>query len=104
MASALDNAFEMVRDDRFCINAFDDGLSSLVRFSHAIQGSATVGETGPVVFTIDTTGTEKMQCFEMTAGQTKDLDDELWYFSIHNEMYNGCIDKLKTKVLVKVLL
>jgi hypothetical protein len=40
---------------------------------------------GPVVFTIDNTSTEKTQCFELSAGQMKDLDDELWYFNIHSD-------------------
>jgi hypothetical protein len=86
MASARGTAITMVRDDRFCIKISYDSLSSPELISHAVHGPAAVGETGPVIFTIDSTSTENMQCFELNAGQMKDLDDELWYFSIHSEM------------------
>jgi hypothetical protein len=86
MASARGNAIAMVRDDRFCIKLSYDGLSSPEIFSHAVHGPAAVGETGPVIFSLDNTSTKKMQCIQLTAGQMKDLDDELWYFNIHSEM------------------
>jgi hypothetical protein len=72
-----------VRDNLFCIRLFYDGLSGPELVSH-VHGPAAVGETGPAIFTIDTT-TEKAQCFELTKDQKKDLDDELWYFNIHSE-------------------
>jgi hypothetical protein len=85
MASALGHAIAMVRHDRFCIKLSYDSLSKPDLFTHAIHGPAAVGETGPVIFAIDNTSTEKTQCFELTAGQMKDLDDELWYFHIHSD-------------------
>jgi hypothetical protein len=91
MSSALGNVIAMVRDDLFCIRlSFDDGLSGPELFSH-VHGPAAVGESGPVIFTIDTTST-KTQCFELTKDQKKDLDDELWYFNIQSEECpNGAI-------------
>jgi hypothetical protein len=84
MASALGKVIAMVRDDRFCIRLSSDDLSSPGLFSHAVHGPAAVGETGPVIFTIDTS-TDKTQCFDLTKDQMRDLDDELWYFNIHSE-------------------
>jgi hypothetical protein len=92
MSSTLSsgNAVATVRDDLFCIRLSYDGLSSSEVISH-VHGPAAVGETGPVIFTIDT-NTEKAQCFELTKDQKKDLDDELWYFNIHSEKCpNGAI-------------
>ena len=82
-----------MRDDIFCVKFSYAGLSSGGPdiISH-IHGPAADGETGPVIFTMDTS-TEKMQCFELTKNQMKDLDDELWYITIHSsEMWpNGLI-------------
>jgi hypothetical protein len=85
MASALGHAIAMVRDDRFCIKLSYDSLRSQDLFSHAVHGPAALGETGPVILAIDNTSTEKTQCFELTAGQMKDLEDELWYFNIQSD-------------------
>jgi hypothetical protein len=84
MSSALSNVVATVRDDIFCIKLSYNGLSGPELFSH-VHGPAAVGETGPVIFAINTS-TEKMQCFELTKDQMKDLDDELWYFNMHSEM------------------
>jgi hypothetical protein len=87
MSSALGFGITTVEDHQFCIKLSYDGLSGPELFSH-VHGPAAVGETGPVIFTLDTS-TEKKQCFELTADQKKDLDDELWYFNIHSEMCSG---------------
>jgi hypothetical protein len=90
MPSALGSVIATVRDDTFCIKLSDDGLSGQELFSH-VHGPAAVGDTGPVIFTINTS-TAKMQCFELTKDQMKALDDELWYVNIHSEMCpNGTI-------------
>jgi hypothetical protein len=65
--------------DRLALKDEGPGL-----FSH-IHGPAAGGETGPVIFAMDT-NTEKTQWFELTEDQMKDLDDELCYFDIHSEM------------------
>jgi hypothetical protein len=89
MSSALSsgNVVATVRDDLFCIKLSYDGLSSPELFSH-VHGPAAVGETGPVIFTIQTSN-GKTQCFELTKDQKEDLDDELWYFNIHSEKCPG---------------
>jgi hypothetical protein len=87
LASTLGSLAATVRDDIFCVKFSYDGLRSggpADIFSH-IHGPATDGETGPVIFTMDTS-TDKMQCFELTKNQIKDLNDELWYFGVHSEM------------------
>ena len=90
MSSALGNVIATVRDDIFCIKLSYDGLSGPDLFSH-VHGPAAVGDTGPVIFTINTS-IEKMQCFELTKDQMKALEDELWYVNIHSEMCpNGTI-------------
>jgi hypothetical protein len=90
MPSALGSVIATVREDTFCIKLSYDGLSGQEHFSH-VHGPAAVGDTGPVIFTINTS-TAKMQCFELTKDQKKALDDELWYINIHSEMCpNGTI-------------
>jgi hypothetical protein len=87
MSSALgtSNVVAMVRDNHFCIKLSYDGLNNPELVSQ-VHGPAAVGETGPAIFSIDTSITEKAQCFELTKDhQKKDLDDELWYFNIHSE-------------------
>jgi hypothetical protein len=85
MASALGKVVAMVRNDRFCIKlSSSDDLGNQELFSHAVHGPAAVGESGPVIFTINTS-TDKTQCFDLTKDQMRDLDDELWYFNIHSE-------------------
>jgi hypothetical protein len=81
------NVVATVRDDLFCIKFSYVGLSSGSPdlFSH-IHGPAATGETGPIIFFMNTSS-EKTQCFEMTKNQMKDLDDELWSFDVHSEMY-----------------
>jgi hypothetical protein len=83
MSSALGSVIATVRDDSFCIKLSYDVLGSPELFSH-VHGPAAVGETGPVIFTMDT-NTQQMQCFELTKEQIQDLDDELWYVNIHSE-------------------
>jgi hypothetical protein len=85
MSSALggSNAIAMVRENRFCIKLSYDGLSGQELISQ-VHGPAAVGETGPAIFAMRTS-TEKMQCFDVTKDQKKDLDDELWYFNVHSE-------------------
>jgi hypothetical protein len=93
------NVVAMVRDDRFCIKlSYDQVLSSRPElFSHTLHGPAAAGETGPLIYTLDATSTDKMQCFELTADQKKDLDDELWYINIHSEM---CLnDDIRRQIL-----
>jgi hypothetical protein len=87
MSSALGYGIATVEDHEFCIKLSYDGLSGLELFSH-VHGPAAVGETGPVIFTLDTS-TEKKQCFMLTSDQMKDLDDELWYFNIHSDKCPG---------------
>lgn len=77
MSSAVGNVIATVRDDTFCIKFSSDNLSSLELFSH-VHGPAAVRETGPVIFTVNT-NTDKMQCFELTKDQIKDLNDELCF-------------------------
>jgi hypothetical protein len=90
MSSDLGNVIATVRDDIFCIKLSYDGLSSPDLFSH-VHGPAAVGDTGPVIFTINTS-TEKMQCFELNKDQMQALEHELWYVNIHSEMCpNGTI-------------
>jgi hypothetical protein len=87
MSSTLGSVVATVRDAIFCVKFSYAGMSSggpADIFSH-IHGPAADGETGPVIFTMDTS-TDKMQCFELTKYQMKDLDDELWYFDVHSEM------------------
>jgi hypothetical protein len=86
-ASGLGNVVATVREDQFCIKLDYDGLSGPGLFSH-VHGPAAVGETGPVIFTMDTS-TQNTQCFELTKDQMQDLDNELWYFNIHSEMCPG---------------
>ena len=92
ISSALGDVIATVRDNLFCIK-FPSyvGLSGPELVSH-VHGPAAVGETGPVIFTMDTSA-DKTQCFELTKDQIIDLDDELWYITIHSsEMYhNGAI-------------
>jgi hypothetical protein len=92
-SALLGNAVATVRDNLFCIKFSYAGLSSggLDLFSH-IHGPAAAGETGPIMFFMDTSS-DKTQCFELTKQQMKeDLDDGLWYFDIHSEMCpNGAI-------------
>jgi hypothetical protein len=85
-SAPLGNIVAIVRDDLFCIKFSYAGLNSggPDLFSH-IHGPAAAGETGPIIFFMDTSS-EKTQCFEMTKNQIKDLDDELWYFDVHSEM------------------
>jgi hypothetical protein len=84
MSSALGNAIATVQDDEFCIKLSYDGLSGPELFSH-VHGPAAIGETGPVIFTLDAP-TQKMQCFDLTSEEDyDDLDDGLWYFNIHSE-------------------
>jgi hypothetical protein len=86
MTSTLGSVVATVRDDIFCVKVCYAGFSSGGPdiFSH-IHGPAADGETGPVIFTMDTS-TDKMQCSELTKDQMKDLNDELWYFDVHSEM------------------
>jgi hypothetical protein len=92
MSSALGsgNVVATVRDNLFCLKLSYDGLSDMELFSH-VHGPAALGETGPIIFTMDI-NTDKTQCFELTKDQKKDLDDELWYFGINSEKCpNGAI-------------
>jgi hypothetical protein len=86
-ALSAGNVVAMVRDDRFCIKLSYDQVSTSrpELFSHTLHGPAATGETGPVIFTMDATSTQ-MQCFELTADQKRDLDDELWYIHIHSQL------------------
>ena len=87
ISSARGDVIATVRDDLFCIKFSYNGLSGPEIFSH-IHGPAAAGETGPVIFSMDTS-TQKTQCFEVTKDQMKDLDDELWYITIHSSgMYH----------------
>jgi hypothetical protein len=112
-SSALGNAIATVQDDNFCIKLSYDGLSGPELFSHDVHGPAAIGEIslscsrpatiggiGPFTMALTTQKTQwfdltmalttqKTQCFELTKDQMKDLDDELWYFNIHNEMCPG---------------
>jgi hypothetical protein len=87
MSSALGNAITTVQDDKFCIKLSYDGLSGPELFSH-VHGPAAIGETGPVIFTLNTS-TQKTQCFKLTSQEMKDLDDDLWYFNVHSEACEG---------------
>jgi hypothetical protein len=82
-SSALGNAVASVKDSKFCIALSYDGLSGLELFSH-VHGPASIGEAGPVIFTLDLS-TQKTQCFDITDEETEKLDDKLWYFNIHSE-------------------
>jgi hypothetical protein len=64
------------------IKLSDDGLSGSELFSN-VHGPAAIGETGPILFTMDIS-TNETRCFELTKDQKKDLDDEVWYFDIHS--------------------
>jgi hypothetical protein len=88
MSSALGNAIATVQDDEFCIRLSYDGLSGPELSSH-VHGPAAIGETGLVIFTLDTS-TQKTQCFGgLTSKEMKDLDDDLWYFNVHSEACPG---------------
>ena len=83
-SSALGNAIATVQDGNLCVKLSYDGLSGPELFSH-VHGPAAIGETGPVIFTLDAP-TQKMQCFDLTSEEDyDDLDDGLWYFNIHSE-------------------
>jgi hypothetical protein len=84
LPSVIGSVIATVRDDTFCIKLSYDGVSGQEVFSH-VHGPAAVGDTGPVIFTINSS-TEKMQCFELRDDQIKALNDELWYVNIHSEM------------------
>jgi hypothetical protein len=90
------NVVATVRDDIFCIKLSYDGMSGPALFAH-VHGPAAVGETGPIIFTIDTTNTEKTQCFELTKDQKKDVDDELWYFNIQSDICPN--DAIRSQIL-----
>jgi hypothetical protein len=89
MSSALGsgNVVATVRANLFCIKLSYNGLSGPELFSH-VHGPTAIGETGPVIFTMDTSS-EKTQCFLLTKDQKKDLDDELWYIHIHSAICPG---------------
>jgi hypothetical protein len=87
MSSALGNAIATVEGDQFCIKLNYDGLSGPELFSH-VHGPATFGETGPVIFTLDTS-TQKTQCFTLTGDNKMNLDNELYYFNVHSDMCPG---------------
>jgi hypothetical protein len=89
------NVIATVRDNLFCIKLSHNSLSGPVLFSH-LHGPAAVGESGPVIFTMDT-NSEKTQCFILTEDQKKDLDDELWYFDIHSDFCRS--DAIRGQIL-----
>jgi hypothetical protein len=79
MSSTLGRVVATVRDDIFSVKLSYAALTSGgPDLSSHIHRPATDGETGPIMFFMDTI-TDKTQCFELTKQQMKeDLDDELW--------------------------
>jgi hypothetical protein len=86
-SSALGNAVATVDGDQFCIRLSYDGLSGPELFSH-VHGPAAIGETGPVVFTMDMS-TQKTQCFTLSEDNMNAIENELYYFNVHSEMCPG---------------
>jgi hypothetical protein len=83
-SSALGNAIVTVQDDEFCIKLSYSGLSASETKAH-VHGPAAVGDSGPLIFALDTPSTQKMQCFDLTSEEDyDDLDDGLWYFNVHS--------------------
>jgi hypothetical protein len=87
MSTALGNAVATVDGDQFCIRLSYDGLSGPELFSH-VHGPAAIGETGPVVFTMDMT-TQKTQCFTLSKDNMKAIENEEYYFNVHSDMCPG---------------
>jgi hypothetical protein len=93
--SARGNVVATVREDLFCLKFSYSGVLSGPELFWRVHGPAAVGETGPVIFTMDTS-IQNTQCFELTKDLRKDLDSELWYVNVHSDM---CPDVLRGQIL-----